>query len=571
MPAPQQGTGPPTTPAPGHPPPRLRAPAAAGAPRPAAPPPVVTVPVGNGPVSVVISPDGGRAYVTDYGSSAVSVLSTATKAVTATIPVAAGPWGAAVSPDGRRLYVASLGAGTVSTIDTATNAVIGTVEHMGNPVELAVTPDGAHLFVACQSLNAVRVIDTAGNTVTEEIPVGMGPRSLLITPDGSRAYVGKEAVNTISVIDTAAYAVIDELTGFHFPRSSAVTPDGRRLFVPNYGGNTVDVLDTATGTVLASLPGFSLPFAVALTKDGLLAYVSCNGDSTVRVVDTDGYRVIAEHAGLNVPYGVAITPDQQSVYVVNNGDSTVTVLAGLTGLHPYQGPTGGGTRVTLLGSHLTGATAVHFGPRLATEVVVVSDHEITLVTPAGHGVVDVTVTTPGGTSAPMPFYYLPPPRVTGLFPASGPVTGGTAVTLTGTALATARTVGFGGTAVTPVVLSDSVLTVTAPPGPAGGVPVTVTTIGGIADGGAYTYVGPPDLNALVPAAGSRAGGTVVALVGSGLAQTTGVLFGTTPAAFTAVSDSLLQAVAPAHTPGAVPVTVASAGGSATAPQPYTYT
>ncbi|MGW9076676.1 IPT/TIG domain-containing protein [Streptomyces kronopolitis] len=462
-------------------------------------------------------------------SSAVSVLSTVTKAVTATIPVAAGPWGAAVSPDGRRLYVASLGAGTVSTIDTATNAVIGTVEDMGHPVELAVTPDGARLFVACQSLNAVRVIDTAGNTVTEEIPVGMGPRSLLITPDGSRAYVGKEAVNTISVIDTAAYAVIDELTGFHFPRSSAVTPDGRRLFVPDYGGNTVDVLDTATGTVLASLPGFSLPFAVALTKDGLLAYVSCNGDSTV------------------------------------------TVLAGLTGLHPYQGPTGGGTRVTLLGSHLTGASAVHFGPRLATEVVVVSDHEITLVTPAGHGVVDVTVTTPGGTSAPMPFYYLPPPRVTGLFPASGPVTGGTAVTLTGTALATARTVGFGGTAVTPVVLSDSVLTVTAPPGPAGGVPVTVTTIGGIADGGTYTYVGPPVLNALVPAAGSRAGGTVVALVGSGLAQTTGVLFGTTPAAFTAVSDSLLQAVAPAHAPGAVPVTVTSAGGSATAPQPYTYT
>ncbi|MEV6564527.1 IPT/TIG domain-containing protein [Streptomyces kronopolitis] len=572
MPALQPGTGPPPPLATDRAaPPRLRAPAAAGAPRSTAPPPVVTVPVGNGPVSVVISPDGGLAYVTDYGSSAVTVLSTVTKAVTATIPVAPGPWGAAVSPDGRRLYVASLGAGTVSTIDTVTNAVIGTVEDMGNPVELAVTPDGARLFVACQSRNAVRVIDTAGNTVTAEIPVGIGPRTILVTPDGGRAYVGEEAANTISVIDTAAGAVLGELTGFHFPRSSAVTPDGRRLFVPNYGGNTVDVLDTATGTVLASIPGFWLPFAVALTGDGLLAYVSCNGDSTVRVVDTGSYRVIADHAGLNVPYGVAITPDQQSVYVANNGDSTVTVLTGPAGLHPYQGPTGGGTRVTLLGTHLTGATAVHFGPRPATEVVVVSDHEITLVTPAGHGVVDVTVTTPGGTSAPMPFYYLPPPRVTGLSPASGPVAGGTTVTLTGTSLATARTVGFGGSAVTPVVLSDSVLTVTTPPGPAGGVPVTVTTIGGVAEGGTYTYAGPPALNALAPAAGSRAGGTVVALLGSGLARTTEVLFDATPAAFTAVTDTLLQAVAPAHAPGAVPVTVTSAGGSATAPRPYTYT
>lgn len=247
---------------------------------------------------------------------------------------------------------------------------------------------------------------------------------------------------------------------------------------------------------------------MALTKDGLLAYVSCNGDSTVQVIDTDSYRVIADYAGLNVPYGVAITPDQQSVYVVNNGNSTVTVLPGLTGLHPYQGPTGGGSRVTLLGTHLTGATAVHFGPRLATDVVVVSDHEIALVTPAGHGVVDVTVTTPGGTSGPMPFYYIPPPHVTGLSPASGPVPGGTTVTLTGSSLSTARTVGFGG--------------------------------------------------------------TVVALVGSGLAPTTEVLFGATPAPFTLVSDSLIQAIGPAHAPGAVPVTVTSPGGSATAPQPYTY-
>ena len=71
---------------------------------------------------------------------------------------------------------------------------------------------------------------------------------------------------------------------------------------------------------------------------------------------------------------------------------------------------------------------------------------ITATSPAGTGVVDVTVTTPVGTSATSPadeFTYVPAPTVTGLSPTSGPagVTG--AVTITGTDLSGATSVKFG--------------------------------------------------------------------------------------------------------------------------------
>ena len=63
----------------------------------------------------------------------------------------------------------------------------------------------------------------------------------------------------------------------------------------------------------------------------------------------------------------------------------------------------GGTSVTITGTNLTGATAVRFGLGNATGFTVDSDTQITATAPAGSpGTVDVTVATPGGTSARSP-------------------------------------------------------------------------------------------------------------------------------------------------------------------------
>jgi IPT/TIG domain len=72
----------------------------------------------------------------------------------------------------------------------------------------------------------------------------------------------------------------------------------------------------------------------------------------------------------------------------------------VTGVSPRSGPTVGGTTVTITGSAFTGATAVHFGTTSATTFTVNSDTQVTATSPAhAAGTVDVTVTTPLGTSA----------------------------------------------------------------------------------------------------------------------------------------------------------------------------
>src|SRR4029077_10807132 len=67
---------------------------------------------------------------------------------------------------------------------------------------------------------------------------------------------------------------------------------------------------------------------------------------------------------------------------------------------PNTGPTGGGTSVTIMGTNLTGATAVKFGATAAATFTVNTATQITATSPSGSGTVDVTVTTPNGTSAP---------------------------------------------------------------------------------------------------------------------------------------------------------------------------
>ncbi len=87
----------------------------------------------------------------------------------------------------------------------------------------------------------------------------------------------------------------------------------------------------------------------------------------------------------------------------------------INSLSPVSGSSSGGTTVTLTGSNLTGATGVSIRSIAATSVSVISDSQLTFVTPAGSsGAADVVVTTLGGTATSVnAFTYTAAPVVGG--------------------------------------------------------------------------------------------------------------------------------------------------------------
>ncbi|GGK06154.1 hypothetical protein GCM10011583_42280 [Streptomyces camponoticapitis] len=240
-------------------------------------------------------------------------------------------------------------------------------------------------------------------------------------------------------------------------------------------------------------------------------------------------------------------------------------------ISPNQGSTGGGTPVTITGTNLSGTTAVTFGTKPATAVTNVSPTQVTAVSPSGAGSVGVTVTTPGGTSNPIPFFYVGAPFKSSLAPTSGTLTGGNTVTINGVGLSTATGVSFGANTATPTVISDTQITVVVPAGAAAGpVGVSVTTAGGTNNGFSYTYVDAPTVTTVAPTSGPTSGGTGVTITGTNLGTTESVTFGGTPAPFSVVNSTTVSAVTPPGAAGPADVEVTNPAGSDTAVGAFTY-
>ncbi|MFD5949332.1 IPT/TIG domain-containing protein [Streptomyces collinus] len=240
-------------------------------------------------------------------------------------------------------------------------------------------------------------------------------------------------------------------------------------------------------------------------------------------------------------------------------------------ISPNQGSTGGGTPVTITGTNLSNTSAVKFGNKPAASVTQVSPTQVTAVSPSGTGAVGVTVTTPGGTSNPVSFFYVGAPFKSSLGTTSGPLAGGNTITLNGTGLSTATSVDFGGVTATPTVISDSSLSVTVPAGAAAGpVSVSVTTAGGTNNGLSYTYIDNPTITTVSPASGPTSGGTAVTITGTNLGTTDSVTFDGTLAPFSVINTTTLSAVTPPGTAGAVDVVVTNPAGSDTAVGAFTY-
>jgi hypothetical protein len=243
-------------------------------------------------------------------------------------------------------------------------------------------------------------------------------------------------------------------------------------------------------------------------------------------------------------------------------------MATLTSLSPSVGPTTGGTVVTITGTGFAGAAAVTFGGTAATTFVVNSATQITATSPsrpAGNAL--VVVSAPSGVSNPLNFVYqaVAAPVVTAVNPSVGPTSGGTVVTITGTGLAGATSVTFGGApAATFTVNSATQITATTPVHAAGAAAVVVTKPGANSSNSdvAFFYANTPAITTLSPDQGTTAGGTVVTISGTGFTGATAVSFGGAPATgFTVNSDSQITATAPAQVAGTAQVVVTAPGGT----------
>jgi hypothetical protein len=206
-----------------------------------------------------------------------------------------------------------------------------------------------------------------------EIGTGNFGASVALSADGETALMGGPTDNSR---DGAAWAFTEQPV----PTVTSVTP--------NEGPTTGETGVIITGTRLdqATTVQFGEASAGFKVKSPTeIEAVSPPGKGKVDVI-------VSSPAGAS-PSGLR----DQFTYVSPKGGKGVRPA--VTNASPGEGPTAGGTVVTISGTNLTGATAVTFGSTGAKSFTVISATEVTAVSPARPPeTVNLTVTTPAGTS-----------------------------------------------------------------------------------------------------------------------------------------------------------------------------
>ena len=286
---------------------------------------------------------GDMLVVLNKNVATATLVDVATGRALGTMPTGPYPHEVVVSPDGRRAVVADYGAQepgrTLTVLDLVSRRAERTIdlgEHR-RPHGIVWLPGGARVAVTCEQTQALVLVDVNAGAVVGAIPTAArGTHMVALHRDGRRAYTANIGSGTVSLVDLGARQLVRSVTTGRGPEAIDVSPDGREVWAADRNLNHVRVPDARTLDSLATMPSGEFPNRLKFTPDGRWALVSNAASSTVGVYDArarvlvttialplDSAKAPAEHLASPmgrsaVPLGILVSPDGRRAWVATN-------------------------------------------------------------------------------------------------------------------------------------------------------------------------------------------------------------------------------------------------------------
>ena len=276
---------------------------------------IATMPVGDGPHEVAVSPDGNWAVAANYGGrtagNSLTVLDLRNRRAVRTIDLGtyARPHGIAWLPDGKRVVVTSEQARAVVIVDVP-NGKIDRAISTGQPGHLlTLAKDGHHVYTANIAAGSVSLIDLDKGTVVKTVVTGKGPEGNDVSPNGRELWAADRTLNRITVLDANTLDSLATIPTGEFPNRVHFTPDGRWVLVSNIRSGTVDVIDAASRrtvdhitfafdstqanpTMLGAMGRTAQPEGILIAPDGRRAWIALSAMNRLAEVDVATRRVL---------------------------------------------------------------------------------------------------------------------------------------------------------------------------------------------------------------------------------------------------------------------------------------
>ena len=220
-------------------------------------------------------------YVSNEKGNSITVIDGDKLEVTATIPVGNRPRGIILSPDGKHLYVCASDDDTIEVMDTDDPQIIGNLPSGPDPELMDISPTARYV----RRQRGRQHGDGAGRRqrqMLSEIPVGVEPEGMGISHDGKWVVNTSETTNMAHFIDTDTHEITDNVLVDQRPRFAELTSDDAEVWVSAEIGGTVSVIDNATRQIkhkiTFEIPGVPKeaiqPVGVRVTKDRKRAFVA---------------------------------------------------------------------------------------------------------------------------------------------------------------------------------------------------------------------------------------------------------------------------------------------------------
>ncbi len=266
-----------------------------------------SLPEGDAPTALAVSPDGLTAVTANWESNNVSIVDLQNRTVLAWVDVGTRPDGVAITPDGNHAVVTNASDDSLSVIDLTTHTVVATLTGLASdPRHVVVSGDSSQAFVSTtgdsNQQDKVYFIDLAGaaSSVSGSLTIGdMATEvaqytELTLSPDSSLLAAPATRDDEIVLVDTATKAEIARLPTGDYPSKAVFSQDGSRLYVLNETSNSVTVIavDGANSSVEANILGLTGASDMVLGEAEQFLYVASNFPSAVEVIDATTLSVV---------------------------------------------------------------------------------------------------------------------------------------------------------------------------------------------------------------------------------------------------------------------------------------
>jgi len=300
------------------------------------------------------------------------------------INVSEGTKSVILSPDGSRAYSINLEGMSVYEIDRATRKILrklNFVPHPGKgfnydkdvwidsyqekPVEACFTHDARFLWISLHNADGIVVWDLQNNDTYIEgkafkeawlherviespsdsnsniqnntenfdrrkvrllwIKTGKTPKIVTSSTDGKYLFVSNWHSNTVSVLDIASsdkkdWMKLRDLKTGRIPRGLAVSPDSNYLYVAQMGGSEINVVDLITFQKVKTINVGRNPRHIVVAGDFM--YVSLNMLAKLVKIDLTADTLVKSAKTGRTPRTIALTKDKTIIFVVSyRGDA----------------------------------------------------------------------------------------------------------------------------------------------------------------------------------------------------------------------------------------------------------